>query len=91
MGAEHYWEERRETAEAKAEGILRAELKRRKWKESTLAEQRKGDPGKVKMAQRLRAETTVTLGWIAERLRMGTKTHLVHLLYWQGRKKGKRK
>jgi hypothetical protein len=34
---------------------------------------------------RLRRETTVTLAWIAERLQMGTKTHLAHLLYWNER------
>jgi hypothetical protein len=32
-------------------------------------------------------ETTVTLKWIAERLRMGTRGHLTHLLYWRGRRK----
>lgn len=42
---------------------------------------RKGDKGKVAIALRLRAESTVTLAWIAERLRMGTATHLAHLLY----------
>ena len=46
---------------------------------------RKGDPAKVKLAQRLRAETTMTLNWIAQRLQMGTKTHLAHLLYWETR------
>jgi hypothetical protein len=41
------------------------------------------------MAERVRRETTMTLARIAERLQMGTKTHLSHLLYWQkrGRKK----
>jgi hypothetical protein len=56
-----------------------------------LAQKRKGDAGKVRIARRLRRETTMTLEWIAARLRMGTKSHLVHLLYWQGRKKDKRK
>ena len=32
LGAEHYGEERAETAEAKAEGIIADELKRRNWK-----------------------------------------------------------
>jgi putative transposase len=91
MGKEHYGEERQETAQAKAERILREEFKRCKWTMATLAQKRKGDEGKVRMAQRLRAETTMTLHWIAERLKMGTKTHLVHLLYWQDRKKSKRK
>jgi hypothetical protein len=35
----------------------------------------------------LRRETTMTLGWIAQALHMGTKTHLAHLLYWQGKEK----
>jgi len=46
--------------------------------------------GKVGIAQRLRAETTMTLPWIAQRLKMGTNTYLAHRLYWQGRKKGNR-
>ena len=29
----------------------------------------------------------MTLAWIAQRLEMGTKTHLANLLYWQSRKK----
>ena len=36
---------------------------------------------KVALAARLRAETTMTLGWIAERLAMGTRGYLNHLLY----------
>jgi hypothetical protein len=86
-GGWHYGEELRESAEAKAQRIVAEELRRRRWKESTLADRRKGDAGKVAMARRLRAETTMTLGWIAERLQMGTKTHLAHLLYWAGRNK----
>jgi REP element-mobilizing transposase RayT len=89
MGAEHYGEERRETAQAKAERILGEELKRLRWTEATLEQRRKGDAKKVGIARRLRSETTMTLGWIAERLRMGTKTHLVHLLYWDSRQKKK--
>ena len=36
---------------------------------------------KVALAARLRAETTMTVGWIAERLAMGTRGYLNHLLY----------
>jgi len=36
---------------------------------------------KVVLAARLRAETTMTVGWIAERLAMGTRGYLNHLLY----------
>ena len=64
-------------------------MKKRKWKEGTLAARRKGDEEKVAIARRPRQETTMTLAWIAARLQMGTKTHLAHLLYWQGKQKKK--
>jgi putative transposase len=89
LGAEHYGEERQEAALAKAERIVAEELKRRRWKPEQLAHKPKGDREKIKMAERLRGETTMTLAWIAERLRMGTKTHLAHLLYWKKREKMK--
>jgi hypothetical protein len=38
----------------------------------------------VAIALRLRQEGTMTLSWIPERLRTATRTHLSHLLYWQG-------
>jgi hypothetical protein len=82
-GANHYGEEISESAEEKAERLVLAELKKRRWTEEDLEKRRKGDAGKLKMAQRLRAEPTMTLAWIAQRLRMGTKTHLAHLLYWR--------
>ena len=81
LGAEHYGEERTETAEALAERIIAAELKRRRWNEAELKTRPKGDAVKVAMAARLRAETTLTVGWIAGRLEMGTRGHLNHLLY----------
>src|ERR1035438_8999950 len=49
--------------------------------EEQIARWRKGHPLKVSLAARLRAETTVTLDWIAKRLRMGARAHLTHLLY----------
>jgi hypothetical protein len=84
-GKWHYGEELKESAEEKAERIVAEELKRRKWDASTLVSRRKGDKEKTKIAQRLRKESTMTLEWIARRLHMGTKTYLVHLLYWSGR------
>jgi hypothetical protein len=42
---------------------------------------------KLKMALRLRQESTMTTAWIAQRLQMGTKSHLTHLLYWEARKR----
>ncbi len=82
-GKHHYGQELRESAEAIAERIVTEELKRRQWDTKVLAARRKGDPEKVVIAERLREVTTMTLTWIAERLRMGSKTHLAHLLYWQ--------
>ena len=46
-----------------------------------LKARRKGDEFKVRLAGQLRAQTTVTVAWIAERLHMGTRGHLTHLLY----------
>jgi hypothetical protein len=81
LGAEHYGVERLETAEAKAERIIAAELKRRKWREADLAARAKGDLGKVAIAARVRVETVVTVAWIANRLQMGTAGYVNNRLY----------
>jgi len=60
---------------------------RKGWTEKDLQERRKGDEFKVRLAAQLRAETTVTLRWIAARLCIGTRGHLIHLLYRQNREK----
>ena len=80
MGAEHYGEERVETAEALVE-LIAEELKRGRWQEADLKTRPKGDSVQLALAARLRAETTMTVGWIAERLAMGTRGYLNHLLY----------
>ena len=87
MGAEHYGEERAKMAEAQAELMIAAELKRGRWQEADLKTRPKGDSVKVVLAARLRAETTMTVGWIAERLAMGTRGYLNHFLY-RRRKQG---
>jgi len=38
------------------------------------------DPGKVRITRRPRQETTMTLAWIAQRLKMGVWTHVSNLL-----------
>jgi putative transposase len=86
-GEWHYGEELQESAQERAEAKIRAALKRKGWTEKVLRERRKGDEFKVRLARRLRAETTVTLQWIAQRLCMGTRGHLTHLLYWHGRQR----
>jgi REP-associated tyrosine transposase len=70
----HYAPPRRESNEAKAERVVAEELTRVGWNESDLDRRRRGDPEKVRIARRLRAETTVGLKWIADRLRMGAWT-----------------
>jgi REP element-mobilizing transposase RayT len=68
----HAGELRRESAEAKAERLIRAELERLGWQESDLAERRKNAPEKLALAARLRQETTLPLKWIAARVKLGT-------------------
>ena len=81
LGAEHYGGERQEMTAARAEGMVKGELKRLGWSERELGRRAKGDEAKVMMAVRLRAETTMTVAWIAARLQMGTAGHVNHLLY----------
>jgi hypothetical protein len=49
-------------------------------------------PGRlVRIGLRLRRESRMTLGWMTQRLLMGTKTYLSHRLYGQGRERRKRR
>ena len=86
-GEWHYGEELNESTEATAEELIRVELKRKGWTERDLTHRRKGDGFKVRLAKQLRARTTLTVKWIAQRLGMGSRGHLTHLLYWDGRDK----
>ena len=81
VGPSHYGSDRQETGEQKAARIVREELKGLGWKEEDLPERRKGDKGKVKVARRLRQETTMSLKWIAQRLSMGSWTYVSNLLH----------
>jgi len=56
------------------------------WKEADLTERPKGDGKKVEIALQ-REQTVMTMEWVANRLQMGTRTYLNHLLYWQRRGK----
>ena len=80
MGNHHGGEEKRETDEQKAERLVVAELRKRRWTERDLIRRRKTDAAKVKMARRLRVETVMTLDWIAERLQMGCRHTLANCL-----------
>jgi len=88
---EHFGPAVRESEMAKAERVVQKELKRLGWREKELTARRKGDPKKLRLAMLLRQNTTMTTGWIAERLQMGTPGHLSHLLYWDGKTKPKQK
>ena len=85
IGAEHYGAERAETDVAKAERLIATELKRRGWTEATLRERPKGDAAKVRLAERLRAETVQTVAWLAKRLHLGSRAYANHLL-WRARR-----
>ena len=73
-------EEIRQSALAKAQRIAQEELDALGWSLMELQGRRKGDPHKVRIAARLRRETTMTLEWIADRLSMGAATHVASLL-----------
>jgi REP element-mobilizing transposase RayT len=77
---DHYGPELREAALVHAQRVLREELSRRGWTEAELSRRRKGDPEKVEIAGQLRARTTMTLKWIAQRLNMGTWTYVSNCL-----------
>lgn len=83
-GPSHFGEAVQEAEAVRAERLVAAGLKRRKWREADLRARRKGEPGKVELAWELRSKTTMPLAWIAERLNMGTRGHLAWLLQRRG-------
>ena len=76
----HAGEEIRQSALAKAQRIAQEELNALGWSAEELQGRRKSDPQKIRIAARLRHETTMTLEWIASRLKMGAPTHVASLL-----------
>ena len=73
--------ERQEIGEARAERLVKAGLRALGWTEKELSRRAKGDKEKVALARQLRAETTMTLRWIADRLQMGSWTYVSNLLH----------
>jgi len=67
-------------ATAPVERIIRKVLGQR-GSPAELRKRAKGDRQKVQLAARLRAQTTVTVAWIAARLAMGTPGYLNNRLY----------
>jgi hypothetical protein len=55
-------------------------MARRGWSAGELERPRKADGEKLKIARGLRADMTMTWGWIAERLAMGTPGYVADTL-----------
>jgi hypothetical protein len=53
--------------EFRAELLVQEGLEAIGWTEKELSRRAKGDKRKVRLARQLRAETTMTLGWMASR------------------------
>ncbi|MBU6401248.1 MAG: hypothetical protein KGS61_13105, partial [Verrucomicrobia bacterium] len=79
-GSHHYAEPRRESERERAEQRVQEELRQLGWSDNDVATRPKGDPEKIRIARRLRHETTVSLQWIADRLKMGRWTHVSNYL-----------
>ena len=77
------------TLAEKAEQMVWEELGKLSWGVEDLAGRPKGDARRVKIAARLRRETTMTLEWIAERLGGGAATHVATLLQRDQRREAK--
>ena len=72
--------ERSETDAALAERLVAEVLTESGWREIDVMTQPKGHRLKVKIAYRLRAQTPMSYQWIADRLRMGSGSHVPNLL-----------
>ena len=60
-------------------------LREQRLRLEDLEKLRHNDPKKVSVAVRLRAETTMTASWIAEKLRMTSVGYLHRLMYLKRR------
>ncbi|MBI4662401.1 MAG: hypothetical protein HY735_26575 [Verrucomicrobia bacterium] len=84
-GAHHSGEEIGQSAQEKACRIIAEELAKLGWAQEHLSERRKGDAGKVRIARRLRRDTTVSKRWIARHLAMGSVSNVTFCLSARGR------
>jgi len=76
--------------EHQAERLVEEGLRKARWTDAELATRQKPDPVRIPLAARLREATTMTLKWIAARLRMGAWTHLNNRLH-EHRRRGARR
>jgi putative transposase len=84
-GGSHYGQAVQEAVEIRAERLVSQRLKAIGWTQRDLAVRPKGHAKKVKLAAEVRAQTTMPLAWIAERLGMGTRGYLTWLLHRQAK------
>jgi REP element-mobilizing transposase RayT len=70
-----------ENMEVKGRRIIAEELKKHEVKARELGKMRRMDPVKGEIARKVRAETTLTLGWIAKELCAGTAGTLANTLH----------
>ena len=82
---EYYGEERGETAEVRALRVFEEVLQEQRLRKNDLGELPKNHPKKLQIAMRLRAQTTMTASWIAEKLGMTSVGYLNRLLYLRRR------
>ena len=82
-GAAHYGEAVQQVVAQQAERFVAERLHALGWRAADLTARRKGDPTKVKLALAVRAQTTMPLAWIANRLAMGSRGYLTWLLHRQ--------
>ena len=73
-------DELRQSEEQRAEHIVREELRKLGWTTQQLRTILKSDRRKLKIARRLRTETTMTWTWITTRLHTGVWRHLANEL-----------
>jgi putative transposase len=72
----------KDAAEEKAERIFIRELRVAGLTEKALQERPRSEPLKWKIARSMRTETTVSLGWIARRLDLGSASNVCHQIRW---------
>jgi hypothetical protein len=68
----------KDAAEEKAERIFIRELRIAGLTEKVLQERPRSEPLKWNIARTMRTETTVSLGWIARRLDLGSASNVCH-------------
>ena len=79
-GPSHFGEAVHEAVEVRAERLIAQALERLGWTELDLAIRPKGHSAKLELAHQLRAQMTLSVAWVAQRLSMGSRAHLAWLL-----------